>query len=76
MARDDGSDLVVLLSARTGHAVDDGVLVFDVAQCERDRDEREDEDEREPEDDVEDDWVVLAGQCGQVVGILRVLRLK
>lgn len=54
-------DLVVLLAACTGHAVDDGVFVLDVAQSQRDGDQSEDEDDGEPEHDVEHDWVVLVG---------------
>lgn len=57
-------NLIVLLSAGAGHAVDDGIFVFNVAQCERNGDEWEDEDQRKPEHDVEDDWVVWRCESG------------
>lgn len=68
--------LVVLLAASASHAVDDGVFVLDVAQSQRDGDEREHEDDGEPEHDVEHDGIVLVRQIGEVVLRLGVLKFN
>lgn len=64
-------NLVVLLDAGGGHAVDDGVPArIHVADGQADGEQGEEHDNSEPQDDVEDHGIVLLVFLGQVNRVL------
>lgn len=71
------SNLVLLLDARGGHAVDDRVTArVHVADGQADGQQREEHDHAEPQDDVEHDGVGLGVLLGQVDCVLLQINKK